>query len=84
MRRWPTVGAASVLATFAPCVGLSQSGPAERVPTPPRSVVSPQNAAARPVPIADLFFSHRVLSPAWSPDGKQIVFTTNVTGRYNL
>src|SRR5205085_820708 len=42
------------------------------------------NADARPVPIEDLFFSRSVFGASWSPDGKEIVFTTNLTGRFNL
>src|SRR6516165_952615 len=58
--------------------------PKDRQGTDPKSVSSAANAAAKPVPIEDLFYSRRVSSPAWSPDGKRIVFTTNLTGRNNL
>jgi len=37
-----------------------------------------------PVPIDDLFFSRSVTGASWSPDGKEIVFGTNTTGRINL
>lgn len=60
------------------------SGPADRQPTDPRSVNSVANPSARPVPIDDLFYSRRVSGPSWSHDGREIVFTTNFTGRNNL
>jgi dipeptidyl aminopeptidase/acylaminoacyl peptidase len=60
------------------------AGPADRQPTDPKSITSQSNPDAKPVPIDDLFFSRRVSSPAWSPDGKTVVFTTNLTGRNNL
>jgi len=65
-------------------VAETANSPAERVATDPKSISSPASVTARPVPIDDLFYSRWVGSPAWSPDGKQIVFSTNFTGRMNL
>jgi len=58
--------------------------PNDRKPTDPKSIDSPSSKSARPVPIDDLFYSRRVAAPSWSPDGKEIVFSTNFTGRFNL
>jgi len=64
-----------------PCFG---DGPADRQPTDPKSITSPVSAGAKPVPIEDLFYSRRITDQGWSPDGKEIVITTNFTGRFNL
>jgi dipeptidyl aminopeptidase/acylaminoacyl peptidase len=60
------------------------SGPADRQPTDPKSITSPVSAGAKPIPIEDLFYSRRIADQAWSPDGKEIVMSTNFTGRFNL
>jgi len=67
-----------------PSLLLADDSPNGRQATDPKSITSLPNPSARAVPIEDLFYSRRVSSPAWSPDGKQIVFTTNLTGRANL
>lgn len=63
---------------------LSVSGPNDRQVTNPKSISSGSNPAAGPVSIDDLFFTRNVGGPSWSPDGHEIVFTTNLTGRNNL
>lgn len=63
---------------------FAASSPNERQITDPKSVTSPNNPAARPVPVDDLYYTRAVHSPSWSPDGREIAFTTNLTGRVNL
>jgi dipeptidyl aminopeptidase/acylaminoacyl peptidase len=71
--------------TFVIAIPFFASGPADRQPTDPKSITSPVSAGAKPVPIEDLFYSRRVFyHPSWSPDGKEIVISTNFTGRFNL
>lgn len=68
------------------CAGtlLSQSSPESRTITDPKSIDSESNAAARPVPIEDLYYTRDVFDPTWSPDGKQVAFVTDMSGRINL
>ncbi|MBV8053084.1 MAG: PD40 domain-containing protein, partial [Acidobacteriaceae bacterium] len=62
----------------------ASSSPDAREITDPMSVVSSPNAAAQPVSISSLYYTRSVSGPAWSPDGRQIVFSTNLTGRMNI
>jgi dipeptidyl aminopeptidase/acylaminoacyl peptidase len=62
----------------------ASTGPDDRPLTDPKSVVSESNPAARPAPIDDLYYTRSVFGAAWSPDGQQIVFTTDTSGRSNL
>lgn len=80
MRRVITLVAAVCLSA----VFCFASGPQDRQPTDPHSVNSPSSPDARPVPVEDLYYSRRIFSPAWSPDGGQLAFVTNFTGRFNL
>ena len=60
------------------------------IPTPvrpvtdPKSLTSPADPQAAPVPIDDLVFSRGVLDSTWSADGRQLFISTNLTGRYNI
>lgn len=63
----------------------TSTGPDDRSLTDPKSVVSALNPAPRPVPIDDLYHpTRRVSGTGWSPDGKQIVFTTDISGQPNV
>jgi dipeptidyl aminopeptidase/acylaminoacyl peptidase len=75
---WMVVAAGGML-----LAGAAPPAP-ERQVTDPASLASPANAAAAAIPIEDLFYSRSVRSPAWSPDGAEVVFSTNFSGRYNL
>lgn len=82
MRRFAALLSCFVL--FACFTALAVSGPADRQPTDPKSVQSPANPQARPVPIEDLFFTRSAASPSWSHDSRWIAFSTNLTGRFNI
>ncbi len=56
----------------------------ERALTDPKSITSPANPKAAPVPIEDLGLTRGVADAAWSADGKYVFISTNITGRYNL
>jgi len=60
------------------------SGPASRALTDPKSITSETNPNARSIPIDDLYFTRGLYGASWSPDGQQVVFTTNFSGRPNL
>ena len=56
----------------------------DRPITDPRSLTSPINAHARPVPLDDLAVSRGIRDAVFSADGRQIFISTNLTGRYNI
>ena len=58
--------------------------PDDRPITNPKSLTSRANPNAAPIAIDELFYTRSVAGPSWSPDGREIVFTTNLTGRLNL
>src|SRR6516164_5772287 len=75
----------SLLFPFLAAICYAQSsGPDDRQITDPKSIESASNSAARPIPIDDLYFTRSVSNASWSPDGNELVFTTDITGRSNL
>ena len=69
---------------FSNCLFAQSSGPDDRHISDPQSIRSPANSSARPVPIDDLYFTRSLSGASWSPDGKEIAFTMDMSGRSNL
>jgi dipeptidyl aminopeptidase/acylaminoacyl peptidase len=72
------------VALFAAAPALAQIATPPRPVTDPKSLVSPADPLAAPVPIDDLVFSRGALGATWSADGRQLFVSTNLTGRYNI
>jgi dipeptidyl aminopeptidase/acylaminoacyl peptidase len=66
------------------CAWAQSAGPDDRAISDPRAVASADNPAARAIPIDDLYFTRSLSGGSWSPDGQEIVFTTDISGRSNL
>lgn len=60
------------------------AGTPARELTDPRRLVSEARPDARPVPIPDLLFLRSSWFATWTPDGRDIVMATDLTGRTNL
>jgi dipeptidyl aminopeptidase/acylaminoacyl peptidase len=79
---------AAALCLFAPILSslghAASSGPDEREVTDPRSVESTTRIGAHAIPIDDLYFTRSVSNAAWSSDGREILFTTDISGQQNL
>jgi dipeptidyl aminopeptidase/acylaminoacyl peptidase len=85
-----------VLTSFAAALAMCATGvvtaqvpappksPGAREVTDPGSIASLGNPAAQPVPIDNLYYTRNIFGPAWSPSGREIVFTTDMSGRNNL
>src|SRR6516165_3460020 len=73
-----------ILIGLSSLVLLAPTSPDDRPITDPGSIVSGTNSGAAPVPIPELYYTRSTFGPAWSPDGREVVFTTNMTGRFNL
>src|ERR1700733_3367846 len=63
-----------------------QTLPAPQAVTDPKQVASKPNAQveARSLTIEKLYMTRQVGPPTWSPDGKNIAFISNMSGRNNL
>jgi dipeptidyl aminopeptidase/acylaminoacyl peptidase len=73
-----------VALSFGASVFGQSSSPDDRAITDPKAVSSLTNPAARAVPIDDLYYTRSVFDPAWSPDGKEVVFVSDMAGRLNI
>ena len=79
-----SVAAGFVVLLFSSCLLAQSSGPDDRPITDPQSISSSENSNARPVPIDDLYFTRSLGGASWSPDGKEIAFIMDMSGRANL
>jgi dipeptidyl aminopeptidase/acylaminoacyl peptidase len=64
----------------------AQTLPAPQAITDPKKIASKPNAQVEPrsLTIEKLYMTRQVGRPSWSPDGKQIAFISNMSGRNNL
>lgn len=82
-RRFAALAFATLLLPASPILA-GVASPDQRPITEPRTIASERNAQAGPIGIGELFYARTVSGGTWSPDGKEIAFTTNLTGRLNL
>src|SRR6266481_6186978 len=73
-----------IFALWIAFAAFASDSPDTREITDPKSVISQTEQGAAPVPIDDLFYTRGMTGPSWSPNGQEIAFSTNITGRYNL
>ena len=62
--------------------------------TPPKAITDPKQITAQPaadveqgeesLSLERLYMTRQIGDSAWSPDGKSVVFVSNITGRNNL
>src|SRR5246127_1414016 len=72
------------LALATALMSLAAASPDTREITDPKKITSAEERGAGAVPIDDLFYTRSTGGGAWSPDGKEVVFSSNFTGRFNL
>ena len=66
-------------------LSVSQTLSAPQAITDPKQISSKSNAAVeKNLSIEKLYMTRAIGGTTWSPDGKQIAFITNITGRNNL
>ncbi|MFD1786921.1 prolyl oligopeptidase family serine peptidase [Sphingomonas floccifaciens] len=56
----------------------------DRPATNPKSLVSPANPAAKPIPIEALATTPSISGATWTADGRAVVIAANISGRANL
>jgi len=80
--RIPTVR--SLIALYSTFVYVSIAAPNPQDITDPATIVSTEKAGAGPLAFSDLFAFRLTTGGTWSPDGKEVAFSTSLSGRLNL
>jgi dipeptidyl aminopeptidase/acylaminoacyl peptidase len=60
------------------------AAPTSRVITDPTQITSRSKLDVQPLTIEKLYLTHAIGESTWSPDGKQVAFISNISGRRNL
>src|ERR1700719_2418451 len=63
---------------------FASDSPDTREITDPKSIVSREDKGVVSLSVDDLFYTRSIDAGAWSPNGNEIAFITNLTGRNNL
>jgi dipeptidyl aminopeptidase/acylaminoacyl peptidase len=81
------------LISFVIVIFMSSFAPAQTLPVP-QAITDPKQIASKPNPnieqgqqslsVEKLYMTRQVGGASWSPDGKSIVFVSNISGRNNL
>ncbi len=76
------------IVVFMSTVAVSQTLPVPQAITDPKQITSKPNAdveqAEQGLSIEKLYMTRQIGPASWSPDGKQLVFVANISGRNNL
>lgn len=70
-----------LLASFA---AIAQTAHPSTVITDPAQINSKEKFDVQPLSMEKLFMSHSIGESAWSPDGRQVAFISNMSGRRNI
>src|ERR1700747_602875 len=74
-----------VIAIMMSTLTIAQSLPTPQAVTDPKQIASKPNAQVeKNLSIEKLYMTRQVGASDWSPDGKQVVFVSNMSGRNNL
>ena len=69
---------------FAISLAGAQTLAAPQAITDPAKLESATKADFQQIPLEKLFLTRQLSGASWSPDGKQVAFSTNISGRLNL
>ena len=68
-----------------PIAALAQApASSPRVITDPMQITSQSKLDVQPLSIEKLYLTHAIGESTWSPDGKQVAFISNISGRRNI